>query len=190
MNKLLKLRSWKLFLLIYGPGIISFAVFISAFIRLSVPNITLYMTGITLTNTFFMIWAYLAGKSLYEKLPLKNNFQYVLYRFNILFVTIYMCLFSLLSIKQFSRMGLISGLTAVIPVLHMYGMFAGFYIMYFLSKTLVSVEKKTIAVFRDYAGEFFLLWFFPIGLWILQPRIAGVLEKNEEIDKQDTITET
>ena len=64
------------------------------------------------------------------------------------------------------------------------------YIMYFLSKTLVSVEKKTIAVFRDYAGEFFLLWFFPIGLWILQPRIAGVLEKNEEIDKQDTITET
>jgi hypothetical protein len=25
--------------------------------------------------------------------------------------------------------------------------------------------------FYDFSGPFFLLWFFPIGIWIIQPRI-------------------
>ena len=28
--------------------------------------------------------------------------------------------------------------------------------------------------FYDYAGAFFLLWFFPLGIWILQPRVNAL----------------
>src|SRR5262249_22613374 len=40
-----------------------------------------------------------------------------------------------------------------------------------ISKSLVLAETTKPASFYDYAGPFFLLWFFPLGVWFTQPRI-------------------
>jgi hypothetical protein len=40
-----------------------------------------------------------------------------------------------------------------------------------VSKSLVLAETGKPASFYDYAGPFFLLWFFPVGIWIVQPRV-------------------
>jgi len=50
-------------------------------------------------------------------------------------------------------------------------MFCLFYDLYFVPKSLVTVESGKQATFYDYAGPFFLKWFFPIGIWFIQPRI-------------------
>jgi len=34
------------------------------------------------------------------------------------------------------------------------------------------------AGFYEYSGPFFLIWFFPIGLWIIQPRINRLAERS------------
>lgn len=39
------------------------------------------------------------------------------------------------------------------------------------AKTIKTVELQKKVTFSDFAGEFFLLWFSPIGIWILQPKI-------------------
>jgi hypothetical protein len=31
---------------------------------------------------------------------------------------------------------------------------------------------------NDYIGEFFLFWFFPIGIWFIQPRINNIVSKD------------
>jgi len=49
--------------------------------------------------------------------------------------------------------------------------------IYFVSKSLVLAETGRPAVFYDYAGPFFLVWFFPIGVWIVQPRINRLYER-------------
>jgi len=51
------------------------------------------------------------------------------------------------------------------------GMFCVVYLFVFVSKTLVMTETGEPATFSDYAGPFFLLWFFPVGIWIIQPRV-------------------
>jgi hypothetical protein len=60
---------------------------------------------------------------------------------------------------------------AVILPLHLFSMFCIFYCLYFNAKALKAVEWRRPVTFGDYAGEFFLLWFFPLGIWFIQPRI-------------------
>lgn len=54
---------------------------------------------------------------------------------------------------------------------HLFAMFCLFYCQYFVAKTIKSVELKREAVLNDYIGEFFLIWFFVVGLWIMQPKL-------------------
>jgi|HubBroStandDraft_2_1064218.scaffolds.fasta_scaffold26755_3 hypothetical protein len=62
-------------------------------------------------------------------------------------------------------------LLSLIFPLHFLAMFCLFYLLYFVSKSLVLAETCKPASFNDYAGPFFLIWFFPIGIWFIQPRI-------------------
>jgi len=62
-------------------------------------------------------------------------------------------------------------------------MFCMFYIIYFVSKTLKMAELQRNVSFSDYAGEFFLIWLYPIGIWFVQPKI------NELAHRVSTSTE-
>lgn len=52
--------------------------------------------------------------------------------------------------------------------------------MYFVAKTITSVEMKKESHFSDYIGDFFLIWFFPVGIWFVQPRINKIILDNSE----------
>ena len=73
--------------------------------------------------------------------------------------------------------GLIGGLVAVIVPLHLFSMFCIFYSLYFVAKTFKTVELQREVNFSDFAGEFFMIWFYPIGIWIVQPKINKMIEK-------------
>jgi hypothetical protein len=45
------------------------------------------------------------------------------------------------------------------------------YILIFVSKSLLTAEKQIPVTFAQYLGLFFLLWFFPVGVWFIQPKI-------------------
>ena len=64
-------------------------------------------------------------------------------------------------------------------------MFSLVYIFYFVSKSLVSAERNAPVAFSNYAGALFLIWFFPIGIWIIQPRINWLYE-----DRKNAIERT
>lgn len=63
---------------------------------------------------------------------------------------------------------------------HLLAMACLFYDLYFVSKSLALAETARPVSFYDYAGPFFLLWFFPIGIWIIQPRINRLYESTME----------
>ncbi|MGH9516664.1 MAG: hypothetical protein ACRD3P_13405 [Terriglobales bacterium] len=50
--------------------------------------------------------------------------------------------------------------------LHALATFCMFYLLYFVSKSLSIVETSKSVTFYDDAGPFFLLWFFPVGVWV------------------------
>jgi len=55
----------------------------------------------------------------------------------------------------------------------------------FSAKTIKLAELQRSVTFSDFAGEFFLIWFFPIGIWFVQPKVnllaqAATSDFNEE----------
>lgn len=67
-------------------------------------------------------------------------------------------------------------LFVVIPM-HLFSMFCIFYLLYFASKTIKTTELKRTVTFSDFIGEFFMIWFFPIGIWFIQPRINKIVSE-------------
>jgi hypothetical protein len=75
---------------------------------------------------------------------------------------------------------LIATSMAIVIPLHFFCMFCIFYCMYFVSKTFKTAELQRGTTFSDYAGEFFLIWFYPIGIWIIQPKINRMMESTPD----------
>ncbi|MCC1483634.1 hypothetical protein [Winogradskyella immobilis] len=71
--------------------------------------------------------------------------------------------------------------TIIIP-LHLFSMFCIFHTIYYVAKTIKTVELKRRVSFIDFAGDFFLVWFYFIGVWILQPKINKVTISNKPGD--------
>ena len=65
-------------------------------------------------------------------------------------------------------------LIAIMVLSHLFSMFCMFYTIYQCAKVLKSVELQREARFGEFLGEFFLLWFNYIGVWILQPRVNRI----------------
>jgi hypothetical protein len=80
------------------------------------------------------------------------------------------------------RGGWWADLLALIYPLHVFAMICMFYLLYFVSKSLVLGETGKPASFYDYAGPFFLLWFFPAGIWIVQPRVNRLYSERKNAE--------
>ncbi|MGA3176194.1 MAG: hypothetical protein ABSE19_02485 [Candidatus Acidiferrum sp.] len=65
----------------------------------------------------------------------------------------------------------------VIIPLHLLAAFCMFYNFYFVAKSLVLAGSGKPASFLNYAASFFLLWFFPVGIWIIQPKVNRLYGK-------------
>lgn len=63
----------------------------------------------------------------------------------------------------------------IIFPLHLFAMFCIFYCLYFSAKIIKTAEWQRKVTFGDFAGEFFLLWFFPVGIWFIQPKVNKIV---------------
>lgn len=121
-------------------------------------------------------WIYTLGKSLAEKSPVSTKISQKIFSLNLLIVFIYYIVFTLI-FSHYSNDEASSQLSlwfGIIVVLQLYAMFVVVYTIYFISKALCSIEQNSKVNFGQFAGPFFLLLFFPIGIWYLQPRIKRI----------------
>jgi len=96
------------------------------------------------------------------------------FRFALIYPVVYVPVFSLLVIPD-------TGVPVwVILPLHLVCMVCLFYLLYFVSKNLVLAETGKQVSFYEYAGPFFLLWFFHIGVWIVQPKVNQLYEEKSK----------
>ena len=68
----------------------------------------------------------------------------------------------------------------VVPC-HFLVIFLSFYLFFVLAKLMKTAELQRKPDGDEFIGEFFLFWFFFVGIWILQPRINKMFEQ-EELD--------
>jgi hypothetical protein len=66
----------------------------------------------------------------------------------------------------------------VVLPLHLSAIFCLLYSFYFVARSLVTVNKGKQVSFSDYARVLVLLYFYPIGIWSIQPRINQLYAQN------------
>jgi hypothetical protein len=195
MKKFLHWKHWQLFgMLVIVPLLVEAASLVLAFTADN-PNAVLPYFFIVLElliclcMAVFFGWFWALGVGLHARLSPTVKVNLTRFKIFLLIPVIYITFMSIFTLF-FLQIGPGDGdrfqgfLYAIIP-LHLFAMFCVFYCFYFIAKELKSVELQRSVTFGDFAGEFFLIWFYPIGIWIIQPRVNRLFEhEHEEHDLQ------
>lgn len=192
IQKILKAKHWKLFLLTWGiPIVIQIILFLYVVIAKSstaffITLVILYVLPILMIPSIgiFFLWFWSIGVGLHKRLPEDSSLN--IKKFKIaFFIPLFYILFIIIN-GVLSNQSFFSDFLEIILVLtvivHLLSMFCMFYLIYFCSKTIKSIELDKEALLSDYLSEFLLICFFVIGIWILQPRVNRILNEVTEIN--------
>jgi hypothetical protein len=184
MRWLLKIKHWQLFILLVGIPIILQFVVAGMFINIGFsPYVySIIPISIILVMMLYFSWLYAIGTGLQSMLPASVKMNSLPFKFLLLIPALYIICISIgifmlfnSAAKWFPPNPLIFLL--IIPI-HLFFMCCMFFCFHFNAKSLKSVELQRPVKFDDFAGEFFLLWFFPVGIWIIQPKINKLFNDN------------
>ena len=189
MDLLLKGKHWQVFLLLFGLpilGIIFFLIFMVVFAETQTHTaatlvVAAVLFSFIIASAGFLIWLYYLTSKLYARLMNKANVNFGLFKVCIVMLGIFLlCLTSVLYniADKFTGLGartIAEGtLATVMPPLFLLATLSLFYCLYFTARALKTVELRRVITVQEYAAEFVQLWYFPLGVWILQPRINKI----------------
>ena len=184
MTKLLTLKHWQLFGLLVGIPILFEFITIGTAVSGNHPGNMFFIFAVILIlfMGLYFSWFYSLGTNLYKRLPETERMNLTRFKVFLFIPVVYMIFLFIFMFGMFAKN--LSGVQpnpaifALIVPVHLFSMFCIFYCLYFNAKALKAVEWQRPVTFGDFAGEFFLIWFFPIGIWIIQPRINKLFEQN------------
>jgi len=136
-----------------------------------------FTTCLVLLMGVVFTWLWVIGNALPRLLL--NTFSLPVFslKLAIILPSIYILLFLGEDMSELLNVSFALPLEFVIPT-HLISMAGIAYSIYFVAKALKSVELQRTTSINDFRREFFLLWFFPIGIWLIQPRINRLFAPN------------
>lgn len=138
------------------------------------------MMLVFIVGIFGWIWA--ISTQLHKRLPTEANLNIKSFKVVFSIPILYMLALTAWMVYRFyfrfpegsSSAGSVIVVVAMVHFISMVCILVG---LRFAAQTLRSVELGRRARFSEYSIEFFLIWFSPIGFWILQPRLNKLTEK-------------
>ncbi|BDD10847.1 hypothetical protein FUAX_32790 [Fulvitalea axinellae] len=195
IDRFLNAKHWQLFTLTFGiPALSQF--FMMFFMIMNFSDNTdpdplimqsymgvLFLIFIIFASTFYG-WFWSVSIGLQKTIP--ENIKMKIRRFKIFFFIPVVYIFLIMLFFVFFLPDFISNniepdirqmatVFAVIVPLHFLSMFSILHTLYFSAKTFKTAELQREAEFSDFIGEFFMIWFYPIGIWIVQPKINKMI---------------
>lgn len=198
MDIFLRAKHWQLFVIIYVIPIIfvivmMISVFASVFQNDQPDPLVIfrYFRFIPVISLFSVAgklgWEWAVGIRLQRFAPpgvvFKNTaFKIFLLVIVLYYIAIFIFIFSMVDtiipMMKNSQEGpgpaFFIGLACVVP-LAFAAVFGQFYCYYFAAKTYKTAEQQRNMSFGDFVLEFVLIWFFFVGVWILQPKINQLI---------------
>lgn len=195
IHKFLNAKHWQLFMLTFGiPFLLQIVASISMFRSFDSNDSMGFVTAFLIFPliVFFNLgctfgWLWSLGIGLQKYIPAEYSIKTK--RFRIFFwVPVVYLLFVVtligtsiygISIDNHAIGGIVGKLLFLIIPLHLFSMFCTFYLLYFVSKTFKTIELRRTVSFSDFIGEFFMIWFLPFGIWLIQPRINKLVSQTD-----------
>jgi len=174
-KKILSAKHWQLFTLmfiipivfiVFGENIISNTLSKETFIYLKK-----FFQVLNIVVLFSWIWEIFTTfqNGIIEKT--KNN------RFKIFFFIslIYLIIYNVFLENIIGRIE--HNQKRILLSLHILSIFGIIHSIYFAAKSFKTYKLNKRTKFMDFIGDFFLLLIYPIGIWIMQPKINDLLKK-------------
>ncbi|MFP9113621.1 hypothetical protein ACLI1A_06745 [Flavobacterium sp. RHBU_3] len=198
MKKLLQLKHWQLFIIIFAiPMILQTGFSVYMFVNMFAmtmknpedPQIIIdgisSMTRIlpiilVIVTTLQFLWQYTLGTNLYKKIPEGVNLNLRLFKLSLIVPIVYLLVICFIMINisiTLDESSIPNPFLILIIPFNFLTILCVVYCYYFSAKAFKSIELQRNVVFNDFIAEFFLIWFFFIGVWILQPRINKIFEQ-------------
>jgi hypothetical protein len=164
-------ETWQVFGVIMGT--MFFGVLVTAWVELEGLPEAFSVGSNYISEILLAGWFYAVGRNLYNIRPPHARISIVFFVFNLVYFLLYSVVLLFLSVAFLDAP--IWDLTAryawlVLPF-HLYAIVAACSIVAFTAKALVSVETGQPVTSSMAGGTFLLLFFFPFGIWLVQPRI-------------------
>lgn len=166
-NFFVRAKQWQVFALLIGLSCLAEIVVLWSYPksdRVEIPTVSLIAAE--LCWVCFVVWFWCLGSYLYSLISSDLRPSLPFFRLALLYPLAYMGIFQIV----FQRLTSPYIFFAIFPV-HLFAVFCVFFNLNFVSKSLALAENGRAVSFHDYAGPFFLLWFFPLGIWLVQPRV-------------------
>ncbi|MFC0877613.1 hypothetical protein ACE01N_13510 [Saccharicrinis sp. FJH2] len=201
-DRFLKAKHWQIFLLTFGiPFLVQMVVMINVMSEVFsnpqappadiVEHLRFMPIVMFVFTAIFYGWIWSVATGLQSKLPAGVTMK--VNRFKVFFfIPMVYLLLIILAISIFlgdlatmeTEPDPAKILTLVLTLLpfHFFAIFCLLYIQYFAAKTIKTIEYQREVSFGDFIGEFFLIWFYPIGIWFLQPKINTFVTNNASSD--------
>lgn len=186
MNKLLKAKHGQLFILLFGIPFL--LLLLNIYVEFSNYDTkihreqssfnfeSLFHLSRLLAVVVFFGWIWSIAIGFQNRIP--GNIQMKVNKFKALFFLSILIILVFTGFVLFELDHLLPNNTGLILILYATSLLVGLFVItcilhtiYFVAKTLKTVELQRPVAFGEFATEFFLILFLPIGIWILQPRI-------------------
>lgn len=188
IEKFLKAKHWQIFMITFGLPFLIQIITIPMIIIGNDPTIMMNVFPVIMILFIggFLGWFWSIGVGLQIKVPQDVKMKVKRFKVFLIIPLAYMLFISIsmgsifngaIDVGQEPNPGIIGSMVGIIVPLHLFSMFCIFYCLYFVAKTFKTVELQREATFSDFAGEFFMLWFFPVGIWVVQPKVNKMIEK-------------
>jgi len=171
IKKVLQTKSWVIFMLIIGLPILLEMVF-PPFPPTTISKIIISIISVLFGGGLFL-WMYSIASGLQDQIPstVRLNFN----RFKVIFLLslsflIIISVVMTLPIPSINKLGFIE-------LMILFVMFGVFYTIAFTARTFKTCELQRKVGFSDFAGEFLMFWFFPIGIFVIQPKVNNLISK-------------
>jgi len=161
-------KHWQVFVLVWGVYIVGGVGVVN-----NPQRTPLYSeAAFFLFVLFFAGWLWSIGTFLFSiaEPALRLNIHF--FRFAIIFAGAYLPLTLRFHLSPKPLIGVL-----MLPLL-LFAFFCWIYTYYFVSKSLVAVEKNRAVTRKDYGLTMFMLWFGFFGVWEIQPRINRLYAAN------------
>lgn len=188
MSLFLRLRPWQLFILVVGlPMLVQLLTMLALVLTRHWAAVAIGMPLSMLALSLFLGWLWALGTRLAARRPVAEAagglrwFRAGL-RLAFGYMLVFLALMTLMLIGATRQQLYFTPvwLLLLLP-LHLLSIASLFYAQYFVARTLKAVELRRPAELSEYIGDFFLLWFFPVGLWFIQPRVRRLVAAEDGV---------
>lgn len=172
MKFFLKLKHWELFLMLALPTVMTLMF------RIPLKPLVVASIGLFMLLVLFL-WMYSIGSWSNRRLPEARRRSPLPYAVGLAIPLVYLLMYIFLYIPQLAD-GPPSRPPLWLLPMHMLSLAGIFYGLWYTARQFKSLQENEEADFLIFSSLFFLLFIFPLGVWLIQPEVNQLYHKLEE----------